>query len=69
MKPIKMKDLKLGNLYAYVIQGRGRKSFTVTDVGLKQITCVETIDLELVHNKPPVEVKKNIKGFVYLLRE
>ncbi len=69
MKPIKMKDLKKGNLFTHAIRGRGRKSFTVTNVGLKQITCIETVDLELVHNKVPAEVKKNIKGFVYLLRE
>lgn len=68
MKTIEMKDLKVGDLFTSVIQGRGRQSFTALEVGLKQLTCIETVDVELVHNKKVKETKKRIFGYVYLLK-
>jgi hypothetical protein len=61
MKPIRMRELKVGDIFTHEMKLNGREAFKVTKMTPKQCIC----DSRNTGN----EVKKQIKGNVILLRE
>lgn len=65
---INMIQLRVGDLFTFKIEGKDRKSYTVNEILEKYIIVTETVDPDWIHAKKNLPIKKQIKGYVYLLK-